>query len=198
MPCAIEVPQLSVGRRFASLMSTQDVTSIATTSPPRCHLTRRWARLAKMEKETTSMSGWFSVGDPYGSGRRRSASVTGPLMHCCLWRGSSMDDRSTVRRKFMLCQAPASTVCGKPWRVSSWSPVRAQQAVETTVTHTQSSKLHFSFSASVFFYFPLYLFLSLIISVPPVPFLPQKILWKQYKKLIVPAATLRLHLWMAL
>lgn len=142
-------------------------------------LHRRWAHLAKTEKETTSMSGWFSVGDPYGSGRRPSASVTGPLMHCCLWRGSSMDDRSTVRQKFMLCQAPASTVCGKLWRVSSWSPVRAQEAVETTVTHTQSSKLHFSFSASVFFYFPLYLFLSLITSVPAVPFLHQNILWKQ-------------------
>lgn len=95
-------------------------------------------------KGTTWTSGQFSVGDLYGSARRPSASVTRPLMHYCQWQGSSMDGRSTVRGKFTPCRAPASTACGRPWRASLWSPVRARRAAETTVTHTQSSDLDFS------------------------------------------------------
>lgn len=105
---------------------------------------RRWVRLERKGKGTTWMSGQFNVGDQCGGARRPCASVTKPPMHSCQWQGSSMDGRFTARGRFMPCQAPASTTCGRPWKASLWNPLRAWWATETSVIHTQSSDLSFS------------------------------------------------------
>ncbi len=152
---------------------------IVSTSPSlliSCSLVnRRLARLETKGKETTWTSGQFSVGDLYGSERRQSASATRPLRRCCQWRGSSMDGRSTVREKFTPCRAPASTACGRPWKASLWSPVRARRAANTTVTHTQSSDLDFS---SLLLSLPIFLSVGLWIptSVPHYTFTSSSLL----------------------
>lgn len=101
---------------------------------------RRWVRLVRKGKEIIWTSGRFSAGDLYGSVRRLSASVTRPLRRYYQSQGSSMEGQSMAREKFTPCWAPASTVCGRPWRASLWSPARALQATETPVTHTPNSE----------------------------------------------------------
>lgn len=118
---------------------------------------RRWVRLVRKGKGIIWTSGQFSAGDLYGSARRLSASVTRPLTHYCQSQGSSMDDQSMAREKFTPCRAPANTACGRPWKASSWSPVRARQAAETPVTHTQSSELLSSLLLSLFIFLPIFL-----------------------------------------
>lgn len=83
------------------------------------------------------MSGRFSVADLCGNGKKPSASVTRQQMRYCRWQGSSTVGRSTVRGKSTPCWAPASTASGRPWRASSWSPVRVRQEA----TYTQSSEV---------------------------------------------------------
>lgn len=120
---------------------------------------RRWVRLGRKEKGTTSTSGQFTVRDPCGSARRPSASVTKPQTFCCRSQGSSTGGPSTVRWRSMAWRAPVSTACGRPWRESSWSPAKSQQAAKTTVTHTQSFEPCCSFSCPVSSWFPFFLLL---------------------------------------